>query len=165
MLSFFTFHECDGDFNLCFNGHRLANLCGKLSQLRKLSFAMEIHLIEKADYDLILKFTRTFSTPFWLNGPLGRTQVCVDYISIWNRIQAFSLPYTLSEHAWVHTVDLVNVQFNTPEKDTRQTPIDLKPLWHNMKRLLLIFDENQQIPLAFLRALQCPFRQQSKSLI
>ncbi len=165
-LSFFTYHICNDDFNLCFNGYRLATLCGKLSQLRKLSFAIEVRLIAKPDNDFISKFTKAFSTPFWLTGFLGRTKVCVDYNSIRNQIQIFSLPYIFSEQSLIHTVDLINIQFNNHVENMRQILpdlyIDLKPLWHNMKCLAVIFDENQQVPLAFLRALQYPFRYHSE---
>ncbi len=63
------------------------------------------------------------------------------------------------------TVDLINIQFNTSE-DNIQIPLDLsvalKPLWYNMKYLYLSFGEKQQIPIVFLRALQCPSGYHSK---
>jgi hypothetical protein len=158
-------HNRDNDFNFCFDGHRLATLCSKLSQLRRLSFTIEIKLIEKPKNDLISKFTKSFSTSFWLNGPLGTVQVYVVYNSTFNVIQMGSLPYMFSDHLLFHTVDLINIQFNNSE-DNMQIPLDLsvalKPLWYGMKYLYLSFGEKQQIPITFLRALQCPSGDHSK---
>ncbi len=161
VLSLFAVHLSDGDLNLCFDGHRLSILCGKLSQLRKLSFVVDVYLIEKPKNDLISRFTKTFCTPFWLNGPLDRIQVCVDSNSLFNVIRMLSLPYIFSNHVMFHTNDLINIRFNTNENKI-QTPMNLsvalEPLWYNMRRLLLNFAEKQQISLTLLCALQCRSR-------
>lgn len=154
-------HMCNDDFNFCFDGYRLANLCSKLIQLEKLSFFFIIKLIEKANENLISKFTKSFCTPFWFYGPLGCIQVGVDYHSKWNMIQIFSFPYIFYQTGLAHTIDLINVQFNVYQENIGQIPnnlsVSLQPLWYNMRRLMLSFNDKQHIPLTFLRALQSPF--------
>jgi hypothetical protein len=165
VLFLFTCNICDGYINFCFDGHRLATLCGKLSQLQSLSFVVELRLINKPNNDIISEFTKTFCTPFWVNGPLGRIRVCVCYNSTYNAIETYSLPYMFPDHALFHTIDIIDVQFNISE-DKRQIPIDLsvalEPLWYNIKQVMLSFGEQKQIPLIFLRALHCPSRDHSK---
>jgi len=151
------YHNCVVDFDSCCDGYHFANLCGELSQLRRVFFAVNLRLQDKPNKDLVLKFTRTFCTPFWLYGPLGRVQVCIGFNSEMNFIQMYSLPYTYPSNAIFRTIDLIDIQFNT-ETDEKKMSIDLsialEPLWSNMRRFLSSFAKKQHVPLTFLRALQ-----------
>lgn len=153
------FHICNDNFNHYFDGNRLSDLCNKLIQLKKFSFLFKMKLIEKANENFILKLAKSFSTPFWLCGPLGSVQVAVDYHSKWNLIQLFSFPYFFSQVALTHTIDLMHLKFNFSQENipTNNLSIQLQPLWFNMRRIMLCFDDKQDIPLKFLHALQCSF--------
>ena len=162
-LSLSLEHLCNDDLNLCFDGHRLAKLCGKLTQLQKISFFFENKLLEQSNGNLISKLTQSFTTSFWLTGHLGRVQVGVSYNSTRNMIQIFSLPYNFTEVSFNHSLDLIDVQFNTAHENSRQSPDDLwsslQPLWSKMTEIALELHDKQHIPLTFLRVLCSPSNQ------
>ncbi|CAF1291237.1 unnamed protein product [Adineta steineri] len=157
-LSISMYHRCDDEPHLNYNGYYLSILCEKLKNLRSLNFAIQIQLFEKADRNIINDFTKTFSTPFWLNGPFGYKRVCVDFEQTYGLIQMFSLPYTFNDITLIHSIDLINIQFNTDLEENKRSQSltqELKTLWSGMDRLFLPFDKNQILSSLFIQALQC----------
>ncbi|CAF4688296.1 unnamed protein product, partial [Rotaria sp. Silwood2] len=71
-FSLFLIHYCSGELDICFDGHRLAALCSRLSHLRSLHFAIQLRFIEPPSRQILYDFIEAFRTPFWLDGPLGR---------------------------------------------------------------------------------------------
>jgi hypothetical protein len=150
------YHRCDDEPDLYYNGYRLRILCEKLLYLRSLHFAIQIQLFEQANSQTLTRFTSTFSTPFWLDGPLGCKRVCLDLHQLYGLIQMFSLPYTFSDIGLIRTIDLVNIQFNTNEKVPISLSVALESLWCGMNRLFISLIENQKVSLSFCQALRCP---------
>jgi hypothetical protein len=163
-FSLYLAHFRNGGIDRCFNGHRLATLCKKLSHLRSLHFTILGQLIEPPSKQILSDFIQAFRTPFWLDGPLGRIRVCLDYHQAFGFVQIFSLPYTYSDATLYHTIDLIDALFNTEEETPDDLSVALQPLWSDMRWLLISLVENQKIPTSFLRALQCP-SSQSESII
>ncbi|CAF1191537.1 unnamed protein product [Adineta steineri] len=166
-LSISMYHRCDNEPHLNYNGYYLSILCEKLKHLRSLHFAIQIQLFEKADRNIINHFTKTFSTPFWLNGPFGYKRVCVDFEQTYGLIQMFSLPYTFNDITLIHSIDLINIQFNTDLEENKRSQSltqELETLWSGMDRLFLRFDKNQILSSLFIQALQCPSTQ-NKTLV
>lgn len=151
------YHRSHNEPDLYYNGSRLQILCQNLFHLRSIDFAIQVQLFVKLDYEILSNLTRTFSTPFWLDGPFGCKEVCVDFHQFYGRIQMFSLPYTFTDMGLIRTIDLINIQFNT-SKEENQIPtnlsVALEPLWSGMKRLFISLTEKQKIPIAFLQALR-----------
>ncbi|CAF1368399.1 unnamed protein product [Adineta ricciae] len=159
-FSLFLIHYCRGDIDMCFNGCRLATLCKKLSRLQSIHFAIHIPLMERATHQILCGFIQAFRTPFWLDGPLGCIQVCVNYHQINRCVQMCSLPYTFTGSTLFHTIDLIDALFNNIEEEKQiQTDLSttLASLWRETKWLFISFTENQKIPISFLRALHCPY--------
>ena len=155
-------HFCNGEIEHCFNGHRLATLCNKLSRLRSLHFAILGQLIKLSSRQILSDFIKTFRTSFWLDGPLGSIRVCVNYHEVFGFIQMFSLPYTFSDTTLFLTIDLIDVLFNTAEEKIQTSDdlsVGLGPLWYGMRWLLISLVKNQKIPMSFIRALQYCKRQ------
>lgn len=132
-------------------------LCEKLPHLQSIKFGIQVQLFQKATKEMISHCTKTFCTPYWLNGPFGCKEVCVNFHQLYWHLQMFSLPYTFTDGGLARTIDLVQIQFNTC-KEVDQIPTDLpralEPLWTGMTRLFVSLFKNQQIPLSFLEALQ-----------
>ena len=153
----FLTHYCNGEVDICFDGHRLATLCNRLSHLRSLDFAIQVQFLERPTSQTLFDFLQAFRTPFWLDGPLGRIQVCVNYHQVLRFVQMYSLPYTFSDNTVFCTIDLIDVLFNHGEKEKEiqnDLSIALETLWHGMKSLFISLLEKQKIPLLFLRTLQ-----------
>ncbi|CAF3029462.1 unnamed protein product [Rotaria sp. Silwood2] len=74
-FSLFLIHYCSGELDICFDGHRLAALCSRLSHLRSLHFAIQLRFIEPPSRQILYDFIEAFRTPFWLDGPLGRIRI------------------------------------------------------------------------------------------
>jgi hypothetical protein len=166
-FSLFLIHYCNGELDICFNGHRLASLCSKLSHLQSLHFAIQVKFMERPSAQTLLDFTQAFQTPFWLNGPLGRIRVCVNYHQIFHFVQIVSLPYKFPEIPLYRTIDLIDAVFNTNEdekKISNNLSMTLEPLWCGMKWLFICLMDKQKIPISFFHALQCSCSQ-SKSII
>ena len=158
-FSLFLIHYCNGKVDQCFNSHRLAALCSRLSHLRTLHFAILGQSIERPRSHTLSDITHAFCTPFWLDGPLGRIRVCVDYHQVMGFVQMFSLPYTFPDAALFHIIDLIDVLFNTNEDEkeaSNDLSIALRPLWRGMIWLIIFFLDEQKIPISFLCALQSP---------
>ena len=132
-------------------------LCEKLPHLQSIQFGIQVQLFQKSTNEMISHYTRTFSTPYWLNGPFGCKEVCVDFHQLYGHIQMFSLPFTFTNGGLVRTIDIANMQFNTCI-EVNQIPTDLpralESLWSGMTRLRVSLFKNQQIPLSFLEALR-----------
>jgi hypothetical protein len=161
-FSLFLTHYCNGELDICFNGHRLAILCNRLYHLRSLRFAIQVQFLERPTSQTLFDFLEDFRTPFWLDGPLGHIQVCVNYHQVFRFVQMYSLPYTFSDNTVFSTIDLIDVLFNKnkEEKEIRNDlSVALEPLWYGMKGLFISLAENQNIPISFLRALQYPYGQ------
>jgi hypothetical protein len=155
-------HYCNGEVDICFNGHRLALLCSRLSHLRSLNFAIQVQFIERRSTQTLTDFVQTFRTPFWLDGPLGHIQVCVTYHQAFDYVQMYSLPYTFSDNTLFCTIDLLDVIFNNIEEEKERPnnlSIELRPLWYGTKWLFISSVEKQKIPISFVHALQCPYSQ------
>ncbi|CAM4819350.1 unnamed protein product [Rotaria magnacalcarata] len=124
-------HYCTDEVDVCFNGHRLATLCSRLPRLRSLHFAIHLQFIERRRTQTLTDFAQTFRTPFWLDGPLGRIQVCMTYDQVFNFVQMLSLPYTFSDNILFYTIDLIDVLFNNSEEEKERPnnlSIALRPL-------------------------------------
>jgi hypothetical protein len=161
-FSLFLTHYCNHEVNTCFNGHRLATLCNRLSHLRSLHFSIETQFLYGPIRQTLFDFLQAFRTPFWLDGPLGHIQVCVTYQQIGHCVQMYSLPYTFSDNMVFCTIDLIDALFNSNEEENEirnDLSVALQPLWYGMKRLYVSFFANQEIPILFLRALQYPHGQ------
>lgn len=160
-------HYCNDEVDEFFNGHHLATLCSRLSHLRSLNFAIKLQFIERRNIRSLTDFAQTFRIPFWLDGPLGRIQVCTTYDQVFDFVQMFSLPYTFSDNTLFYTIDLIHVLFNTSEEE-RERPnnlsVVLRPLWCGMRWLYVFMVEKLQIPISFIHALQCSCSQ-SKLII
>ncbi len=166
-FSLFLTHYCNGELDICFDGHRLAALCSRLSHLRSLHFVIQLRFIEPPSRQILYDFIEAFRTPFWLDGSLGRIQVCVNYHQVLEYVQIFSLPYTFFDNTVYHTIDLIDALFNTSEEG-QQIPNDLsialKTFWCGIRCLIISLVEKLKIPVSFLYALQCP-SSQSKLLL
>lgn len=161
-FSLFLTHYCNGERDICFDGHRLAVLCNKLSHLRSLHFAIHLRFIQPPGRQILDEFIEAFRTPFWLNGPLGRIRVGVNYHQVFDHVQIFSLPYTFFDNTVYHTIDIIDTLFNINEKEQEiqdDLSISLQNLWCGIRCLIISFVENQKIPISFLYALQCPSTQ------
>lgn len=161
-FSLFLTHYCNGEVDICFNGHRLATLCNRLSHLRSLHFAIQVQFLERATRQILFDFLQAFRTPFWLDGPLGRIKVCVNYHPVFRFVQMYSLPYTFSDNTVFRTIDLIDVLFNYNEEKKEipnDLPVTFETLSYGMKWLFISFLEKQNIPILFLRALQSPHSQ------
>ena len=86
-------HYYNGERDICFDGHRLAAVCSRLSQLRLLHFGIQLRFIEQPSRQILYEFIEAFRTSFWLEAPLGRIRVCVNYHQVLDYVQIFSLPY------------------------------------------------------------------------
>ena len=150
-LSLFLTHYCNGEVDICFNGHRLANLCNRLSHLCSLHFAIQVQFIEPPTSQTLFDFLQDFRTPFWLDGRLGRLKVCVNYHRIFRVVQMYSLPYTFSDNTVFRTIDLIDELYNYNEEKKEIVPNDLPD---RIRWLFISFLEKQNIPILFLRALQ-----------
>jgi hypothetical protein len=158
-FSLSMYHRCDDEPNLCYNGYHLMILCKKLLCLQSLDFVVQVQLLEKPNIQTLTNFTTTFCTPFWLDGPIGCKRVCVVFHQVYGLIQMFSLPYTFTDIIQFHTIDVINIQFNTCEENEK-IPFDLsvalESLWYKMNHLSISLIDKQKIPLSFLQALQSP---------
>ena len=85
----------------------------KLPHLQSIQFGIQVQLFQKSTNEMISHYTRTFSTPYWLNGPFGCKEVCVDFHQLYGHIHMFSLPFTFTNGGLVRTIDIANMQFNT----------------------------------------------------
>ncbi|CAF0983838.1 unnamed protein product [Adineta ricciae] len=145
-LSISMYHRCENEPELNYNGYSLSVLCRKLIHLRSFHFAIEIQMFEKADEVIVHNFTKTFTTPFWLNGPFGCKRV---------------------DKNLIHSTNLMNIEFNTDlEENPRSENLSQKlaTLWFGMHRLFLLFDKDQTLPSLFIPTLHCP-SSQGKTLI
>ncbi|CAF3351321.1 unnamed protein product [Rotaria socialis] len=166
-FSLFLTHYCNGELDICFDGHRLAALCSRLSHLRSLHFAIQLQFIESPSRQILYDFIEAFRTPFWLDGPLGRIRVCVNYHQVFDYVQIFSLPYTFFDNTVYRTIDLIDALFNTSEKGqeiSNDLSITLRSFWCGIRCLFISLVEKQKIPVSFLYALQCP-PSQNKTLV
>ncbi|CAM4786161.1 unnamed protein product [Rotaria magnacalcarata] len=166
-FSLFLTHYCNGELDICFDGHRLAALCSRLSHLRSLHFAIQLQFIESPSRQILYDFIEAFRTPFWLDGPLGRIRVCVNYHQVFDHVQIFSLPYTFFDNTIYRTIDLIDALFNTSEKGqetSNDLSITLRSFWCGIRCLFISLVEKQKIPVSFLYALQCP-PSQNKTLV
>jgi hypothetical protein len=156
-FSLFLTHYCNGEIDVCFDGHRLTTLCNMLSHLRSLHFVLQVEFFEQPTKEILYNFLQPFRTAFWLDGPLGRIQVCVNYHQVSRLMQMYSLPYTFSDDTVFRTIDLIDELFNHSEEEKEieiNLSVALEPLWYGMTSLFISFVENQEIPILFLRALQ-----------
>ncbi|CAF4084801.1 unnamed protein product, partial [Adineta steineri] len=161
-FSLYLSHYCNGDIDMCFNGYRLASLCNKLSRLQSIHFAIQIPFMEEPTRQILSDFIQAFRTPFWLDGPVGCIQVCVNYNQIHRCVQMCSLPYTFTDNTLFNTIDLINVLFNNIEQEKQiqnDLSIALAPLWYGAVWLFILFTKDQKIPISFLHALQYPHSQ------
>lgn len=163
----FLTHHCNGERDICFDGRRLAALCGRLPHLRSLHSAIQLQFIEPPNRQVLYEFIEPFHTPFWLNGPLGRITVCVNYHQVLDYLQIFSLPYIFFDNTVYRTIDIIDTLFNTNEEE-QEIPTDLsialRSFWCGIRCLFISLFEKQKIPVSFLHAHQCPSTQ-SKLLI
>ena len=139
------------------NADPFTDLCKKLHRLRSVKFSMLLRVHGEASLpDMLDEFTRSFRTPYWLDGPLGRVNVAVDTHRFDNLVQITSLPYAFPWTVLLRTVDFVNVQFNTQEEQTssRDPPTMLESSWVPFRCVAIRLDVKELVPLAFLRALQ-----------
>ncbi|CAF1613865.1 unnamed protein product [Adineta ricciae] len=161
-LSISIYHRCENEPDLNYDGYSLSILCQKLIHLRSFHFAIQIQMFEIIDENIVDNFTKTFSTPFWLNGPFGCKRVCVDFEPMYGLIQIYSLPYVFNDKNLIRSIDLVNIKFNTDLKENKKLQNlsqKLETLWVGMNRLYLHFDKNQVLSSLFIQTLQCPASQ------
>jgi hypothetical protein len=163
-------HLCNGEIDQCFNGHRLANLCSRLTHLRSIHFAIlgQLLIHDLPINHILSDFIQAFRTPFWLDGPFGRIQVCVNYRRLSGFIQMLSLPYTYIDTALSYPIDLIDSLFNTSEEEKKTSDdlsLALRRIWCGMRWLAISLVENQEIPISFLRALQCPYHRGESRII
>ncbi len=157
-FSLFLTHYCNGELDICFDGHRLTILCNRLSHLRILHFAIQLQFIERPSRQILYDFIEPFRTPFWLDGSLGRKRVCVNYHQVLNYIQIFSIPYTFFDNTAYFTIDLIDTLFNISEENQEiQNGLSITHIYFltGIRRLYLSFVEKQKIPVSFLYSLQC----------
>ncbi|CAF1234076.1 unnamed protein product [Adineta ricciae] len=158
-FSLFFVHFCDGQLDICFDSHRLATLCNRLTHLKVLHFAIHLRFLARPSQQILYHFIKGFQTSFWLDGPLGQMRVCVNYHQLLDFVQIFSLPYKFYDNTLYRTTDFVDTLFNVDER-IQMTGNDLsfafKSLWCGMRCLLMCFLEKEEIPISLLYALQCP---------
>ncbi|CAF1114414.1 unnamed protein product [Adineta ricciae] len=161
-FSLFFVHFCDGEFDICFDGHRLATLCARLIHLQVLHFSIQLQFLVPPSRQILDGFIKAFRTSFWLDGPLGQMRVCVNYHRVVDYVQIFSLPYTFFDNPLSRATDLIDTLFNTDEKMqgmTNDLSVVFKSLWRGMKRIYMCFLEKEKIPISIFHALQCPSSQ------
>lgn len=154
------YHRCDNEPDLSYNGYHLMMLCKKLLYLQSLDFIIQVQLFEKPNMQTLTNCIITFRTPFWLDGPMGCKRVCVVPHQVYCIVQMFSLPYTLADVIQLHTIDILDTQFNIckeNEKISFNLPAELQALWYKMNNLYIILTDKQKVTSSFLQALQCPF--------